>query len=220
VATGARGWNAALQGIAFQDANLVVIAHQALKLAQNHLSHKLRQMIVQRIPVYLESVVLATLALIDEGIVVILRQGRTEIHPSATIRAEDLAAYRRIAPELSDQSTQLRRSDRVAAGASHEELPKHVRARVFRATDEPTLTLSGNRQQLAERHNGVAVVHGSPLDIGTARFDSRRFTAFVIPEDGCDQGKSHSVERHYAPAEFFSRGVWGARTNYMSVSGN
>src|SRR5438876_1084700 len=47
---------------------------------------------------------------------------------------------------------------------------------------------------------------GAPLDIGTARFGFETLTAFVIPD-----------ERQYAPQEFFSRGVWGPRTNYMSV---
>ena len=81
-ATGARGNHAALQRIAAQNADLIVIAHQSLKLAQYHLPHKLRQMIIQRIPVYLKSVILATLALIDQGLVVVLRQGWPAGSPS------------------------------------------------------------------------------------------------------------------------------------------
>jgi hypothetical protein len=91
VATGARGNDAALRGIAPQDADLIVIGHQALKLAQHHLPHKLRQMIIQRIPVYLKSVIFATLALIDQGIVVVLRQGGGEGHPATPGGAQDLA---------------------------------------------------------------------------------------------------------------------------------
>jgi hypothetical protein len=103
VATGARGNCAALKRIAPQDANLIVIAHQTLELAQNHLPHELRQVIIQCIPVNLKSVILAVLALIDQGIVVGLRQGAVQMHPAAAGRAEDFAIHGRIATELPDQ---------------------------------------------------------------------------------------------------------------------
>jgi hypothetical protein len=120
VATGARGNCAALRRIAPQDAYLIVIAHQALELAQHHLPHELWQMIIQCIPVYLKSVILAMLTLIDEGIVVVLRQGRMQIHPSAAGGTEYFAPHGRIATELPDQSTQLRGSHGVASRAIHE----------------------------------------------------------------------------------------------------
>jgi hypothetical protein len=93
VATGARGNCTALARIAPQDANLIVIAHQALKLAQHHLPHELWQMIIQCIPVYLKSVILAMLTLIDQGIVVVSSQGGVQIHPAAAGHAEDFAAH-------------------------------------------------------------------------------------------------------------------------------
>jgi hypothetical protein len=204
VATGARGNCAALKRIAPQDANLIVIAHQALKLAQNHLPHELRQMIIQRIPVYLKSVILATLTLIDQRIVVVLRQGGVQIRPATAGCAEDFAAHRRIATELPDQSAQFHRSHGVPARATHEQLLQSVRARMLGAGDKPMLTISGNRQQFAEGHNGVAVVHGASLDIGTARFASRRDTAFVIPDNAVDAKKSALQSTVRAPGIFFT----------------
>jgi hypothetical protein len=170
VATGARGNCAALKRFASQDANLVVIAHQALELAQDHLPHELRQMIIQRIPVYLKSVILAMLTLVDESVVVVLRQGNVQIRPPATGRAEDFAAHGRIPTELPDQSAQLRRGDGMSASPVDEQLSEHTAARMLGAGDKPMLTIARNCQQLAEGHNGVAVIHGAPLDSGTARY--------------------------------------------------
>jgi hypothetical protein len=205
VATGARGNCAALKRIAPQDANLIVIAHQALELAQDHLPHELRQMIIQCIPVYLKCVILATLTLIDQRIVVVLRQGGVQIRPATAGSTENFAAHGRIATELPDQSPQFRRRHSVSARATHEHLLESVGARMLGASDKPMLTIPCNRQQLAEGHNGVAVVHGAPLDFGTARFASRRDTAFVIPDAAVDAEKSALQQSQYARQEFFSR---------------
>jgi hypothetical protein len=133
VATGARGNCTALARIAPQDANLIVIAHQTLKLAQHHLPHEFRQMIIQCIPVYLKSVILAMLTLIDQGIVVVSSQGGVQIHPATAGRTEDFAAHLRIPAELSDQFAQFRGSRRVPASAAHEELLESIRARILGA---------------------------------------------------------------------------------------
>ena len=53
-------------------------------------------MIIQRIPVYLKSVILAMLAHIHERLVGVLCQRSLEIDPAATGRADDLDAYGRI----------------------------------------------------------------------------------------------------------------------------
>jgi hypothetical protein len=210
VPTGARGNCPALKRVAPQDANLIVIAHQALELAQHHLPHELWQMIIQCIPVYLKSVILAMLTLIDQRIVVVLRQGSGQIHPAAAGRTEDFAAHGRISPELADQSTQFRGGHRMPACAIHEELAQNVRTGMLGAGDKPMLTIPCNRQQLAEGHNGVAVIHGAPLDFGTARFASRRHTAFVMPDDAVDQEKSALLNTVRAPGIFFTL-LFGAR---------
>jgi sulfur relay (sulfurtransferase) DsrF/TusC family protein len=108
VATGARGNQAALKRVASQEANLIVIAHHVLKLAQNQVPHELRQMIIQCIPVYLKRVILAMLTSIDKRGVVALRQGSVKIHPATPGRTEDLAMICRVSTEPPDQFAQLR----------------------------------------------------------------------------------------------------------------
>jgi hypothetical protein len=161
VATGTRGHQAALKQFAPEEANLIVITHHALELPQDHLPYKLGQMIVQRIPVYLKCVILAMLALVDERIVVVLRQGGVKIDPPAAARAKDFATHGWISTELKDHFAQLRSGGHMPARASGEDLLQSIAARVFRAGQESMLTVPRNRQQLAEGHNGVTVVHGA-----------------------------------------------------------
>jgi hypothetical protein len=146
VPTGARGNHAALKRIAHQEAILIVINHHVLELPQDHLPYRLRQMIIQRIPVYLKSVILATRASLNERLVGILRQGCANSGPTALLSAHDLATGSRVSTQGRDQLAQLGGDFGVTAGAACKQLLEAITAHLLGAYSESTLPVTYNRQ--------------------------------------------------------------------------
>src|SRR5882724_4768082 len=124
-------------------------------------------MIIQCIPVYLKSVILAMLALNHQRLVGVLRQGGVQIGPTTAGRSGDLATGDRICAQQRNQFTQLRSRGGVPARAPRKQLLERIGTSVLRADPEAVLTVLCNRQQLAQGYDGVTVVHGLPLGIDT-----------------------------------------------------
>jgi hypothetical protein len=175
VPTGARGNQAALKRIACQEAILIVINHHVLELPQDHLPYGLRQMIIQRIPVYLKSVILAMRTSLNERLVGILRQGCMKSGPTAMLSPHDLATDSRVSTQARDQLAQLGSDFGVTAGAACKQFLEAITAHLLGAYGESTLPVPYNRQQLAEGYDCVTVFHGSPLE-SDLRLDPVRLT--------------------------------------------
>src|SRR5581483_4916133 len=140
--------------------DLLAVVHQVLELPQHHLPHVLRQMIIQRVAVYLERMILPALALVYECAVVIQRQCGMQIGPAAARCAWYYTANAGIPAASIDELPQLGGCAAPAVRNCREKLPQGGAGDVLRAGPKSALARPSDAQKLVQGDARKAMAHG------------------------------------------------------------